>query len=96
MKLQTYKMFEGDSDIYVERDDVSVDLEHVSESAWGYIHKSVERFSLWEIWTFACKGVAESVADNTFPLALRDDHNDFSSLSADVGEKNLLLGFLFT
>ena len=68
----------------VHHDDISMNVEEACEAGRSDIYKCVKRLSLREVRAFACKGVTESVAHNAFPLCLRDDNDDFSSLSADV------------
>jgi hypothetical protein len=50
MKLQTYKMHEGEDTVYVERDDVLKVLEQELESTYKYgvLHKIAEFFSNWD------------------------------------------------
>jgi hypothetical protein len=50
MKLQTYKMYEGENAVYVERDDVLKVLEQELESTYKYgvLHKIAEFFQNWD------------------------------------------------
>ena len=74
-----------------ELDKVSVDLEYAVEAAWSEVYEGVERLSLRKKRAVSCKGVAQGCADNAFPGSFVDYDHDFTGLSADVGEKCLLL-----
>ena len=71
-----------------------MNVEQACEAGRSHVYEGVERFSLRKIRALAGKGVTQGVAHKAFPVCFSDHYDDFSCLSADVREKDLLLGLL--